>query len=210
MAWLYLTVPVIVGLAAGIFLAAYPNQETQTLTATRLAEGGSPILGDAGAPITILEWGDYQCTFCFKFHQSTLEALEGYIEDGRARLVFKDFPLNGPDSVLAAEASYCAHDQGRYWEYHDELYENWGGEKTGWITREALGGFASVIGLNLDEFDGCLDGQKHRKKVLALYEFGREIGINATPSFLVFNGEKIVKIVGNQPLQVFLRTLEEL
>lgn len=211
MARLYLlAVPIVVGLAAGVFLTSYQDREEQTLTASRLAEGGSPILGDAGAPITILEWGDYQCTFCFKFHQSTLEALEGHIEAGRARLVFKDFPLNGPDSVLAAEASHCAHDQGRYWEYHDELYENWGGERTGWITREALGGFASEVGLDTGQFNRCLDEKKYREKVLALYEFGREIGISGTPSFLIFNGEKIVKIVGNQPLQVFLKTLEEL
>ena len=60
----------------------------------------------------------------------------------KVNLVFKDFPLNGPDSVLAAEAAYCAEEQGKYWEYHDELYTNWAGEKTGWITRSSLNAFA--------------------------------------------------------------------
>jgi protein-disulfide isomerase len=209
----YLVIPVIIGILSGAFITFYPQeqQSEEVLTKSKLIQGGSPILGNPSAPITILEWGDYQCTFCYRFHDTTLNTLEiDYIQTGKVNLVFKDFPLNGPDSVLAAEASYCANDQGKYWEYHDELYKNWGGEKTGWITDWSLNAFGSTVGLDLEKFNQCLDEDKYKDKVESLYSFGQEIGIDATPSFLVFNDEKIIKIRGNQPLETFLRTIDEL
>ena len=208
-----LAIPVLIGIITGMFLAFYPETETEPslLTVTNLIEGGSPIMGNSNAPITILEWGDYQCTFCYKFHQNTLNTIqEDFINTGKVKLVFKDFPLNGQDSLLAAEASYCAEDQEKYWQYHDELYKNWGGERTGWITRESLENFANTVNLDLNEFNKCLDDHKYQNKVKIIHEFGKEIGIDATPSFLVFNGEKIIKIRGNQPLEVFLKTFDEL
>ena len=208
-----LVIPVFVGIIAGMFLAFYPETESESssLTVSNLIDGGSPILGNSNAPITILEWGDYQCTFCYKFHQNTLNTIqEDFINTGKVKLIFKDFPLNGPDSLLAAEAAYCAEDQEKYWQYHDELYKNWGGERTGWVTRESLDNFAKTVNLDLNEFNKCLDDHKYQNKVKTIHEFGKEIGIDATPSFLVFNGEKIIKIRGNQPLEVFLKTFEEL
>jgi protein-disulfide isomerase len=208
-----LAIPIIVGIVTGMFLAFYPesNNDSKLLTSSKLIENGSPILGDSNAPITILEWGDYQCTFCHKFHQNTLNAIiEDYIKTGKVKMIFKDFPLNGPDSILAAEAAYCADDQKKYWQYHDELYKNWGGERTGWVTRESLDRFATTVNLNLDEFNECLDSHKYQNRVNAHYEFGKEIGIDATPSFLVFNDQKIIKIRGNQPLEVFLKSFSEL
>jgi protein-disulfide isomerase len=176
----YLVIPVIIGILSGAFIAFYPQeqQSEEVLTKSKLIQGGSPILGNPSAPITILEWGDYQCTFCYRFHDTTLNTLEiDYIQTGKVNLVFKDFPLNGPDSVLAAEASYCANDQGKYWEYHDELYKNWGGEKTGWITDWSLNAFGSTVGLDLEKFNQCLDEDKYKDKVESLYSFGQEIGI---------------------------------
>ncbi len=207
----FLLIPIIVGISVGIFLGfSSQTQNNQQLTVSSLIDGGSPIIGDSNAQITILEWGDYQCTYCYKFHQNTLKVInEQYIKNGKVKLIFKDFPLNGPDSFLAAEATYCAEDQEKYWKFHNELYNNWGGERTGWITRDSLDRFATTINLNLDEFNACLDDQKYQKRVKTLYEFGKEIGIDATPSFLVFNDQKIIKIVGNQPLQVFLKTIDE-
>ena len=208
-----LAIPITIGIVTGVFLAFYPEseQESSLLTTTKLIDGGSPIMGNPNAPITILEWGDYQCTFCYKFHQNTLNKIEAdFIQTGKVKLVFKDFPLNGPDSLLAAEASFCAQDQEKYWQYHDQLYKNWGGERTGWVTRESLNNFASTINLNLEDFNKCLDEQKYQNKVKTMHGFGKEIGIDATPSFLVFNDEKIIKIRGNQPLEVFLKTFDEL
>ncbi|MEK6865397.1 MAG: thioredoxin domain-containing protein, partial [Thermoproteota archaeon] len=203
-------IPIIIGMLTGMFLAFYPHSEddSKLLTESKLIQNGSPIMGNPSAEITIVEWGDYQCTFCYKFHQSTLNTIkQDFIETGKVKLVFKDFPLNGPDSVLAAEAAYCAQDQGKYWQYHDELYKNWGGERTGWVTRDSLDKFATTVSLDLEKFDKCLDEHRYLERVNQMYEFGREIGIDATPSFLVFNNEKIIKITGNQPLEVFLKSL---
>ena len=207
------TIPIVIGMLTGMFLAFYPQSEddSKLLTESKLIQNGSPIMGEPSATITIVEWGDYQCTFCYKFHQSTMNTIkQDFIETGKVKLVFKDFPLNGPDSVLAAEAAYCAQDQGKYWQYHDELYKNWEGERTGWITRDSLDKFATTVNLDLEKFDKCLDEHKYLERVNQMYEFGREIGIDATPSFLVFSNEKIIKIIGNQPLEVFLKSLDEL
>ena len=209
----YLSIPIIIGIIVGGFVVGYGtnSNNSETLTSEKLIKNGSPIMGNIDAPITILEWGDYQCTYCYKFHQNTLNIInEEFIKTGKVKIIFKDFPLNGPDSKLAAEASYCAHDQQKYWEYHDELYKNWGGERTGWITREALTKFAQSTELNIEEFNKCLDVHKYQNKVDSIHNFGKEIGIDATPTFLVFNDEKIIKIRGNQPLEVFLKTFDEL
>lgn len=208
-----LAIPIVIGAILGALIAFYPESENneEILTKTKLIENGSPILGEPSAPITILEWGDYQCTFCYRFHDTTLNTLQrDFISSGKVNLVFKDFPLNGPDSVLAAEASYCAGDQDKYWQYHDELYKNWGGENTGWVTRWSLNAFGTTVDLDLEKFNQCIDDHKYQQKVNQSHEFGKEVGIDATPSFLIFNGEKIIKIRGNQPLDTFLKTIEEL
>ena len=208
----YLAIPILIGVLAGGVLSEYGvnSNDSKKLTFSKLVENGSPVMGNINAPITILEWGDYQCTFCYKFHQNTLDIInEDFIKTGKVKIIFKDFPLNGPDSKLAAEASYCAQDQEKYWQYHDELYKNWGGERTGWITRESLTKFAETVDLDIEKFNKCLDDHKYENKVDSLYAFGKEIGIDATPSFLVFNDEKIIKIRGNQPLEVFLKTFDE-
>lgn len=202
------------GIGTGALLAHTSQDDSEArdesgLTASELRSGGSPVKGSPDAPVTILEYGDYQCTFCYRFHQTTLGILqEKYIDTGRANLVFKDFALNGADSILAAEASHCAGDQGRYWQYHDELYENWGGERTGWVTRGALAEFAAAVGINAAEFEDCLDAKKHRQAVTDMYRNGQIIGVDATPSFFIFNDERVVKIRGNQPLEVFERTID--
>ncbi|MBI4131951.1 MAG: DsbA family protein [Nitrosarchaeum sp.] len=206
-------IPIVIGMLTGMFLAFYPQSEddSKLLTESKLIQNGSPIMGEPSATITIVEWGDYQCTFCYKFHQSTMNTIkQDFIETGKVKLVFKDFPLNGPDSILAAEAAYCAQDQGKYWQYHDELYKNWGGERTGWVNRDSLDKFATTVSLDLEKFDKCLDEHRYLERVNQMYEFGREIGIDATPSFLVFSNEKIIKIIGNQPLEVFLKSIDEL
>ena len=201
-----------IGVLVGGVLSGFviDSNNLEKLTSTKLIENGSPFMGNPNAPITILEWGDYQCTFCYKFHQNTLDIInEDFIKTGKVKIIFKDFPLNGLDSKLAAEASYCAQDQEKYWKYHDELYKNWEGERTGWITRESLTKFAEIVEIDVEKFNKCLDDHKYENKVDLLYEFGKEIGIDATPSFLVFNDQKMIKIRGNQPLEVFLKTFDE-
>jgi len=206
----YLMIPIILGIISVFFLYGIENDEI-LFSKKNLMENGSPLLGDPSAPITILEWGDYQCTFCYRFHQSSLNIiLEEYVDSGKINLVFKDFPLNGPDSILGAEATYCAGDQGKYWAFHNELYFNWAGERTGWINYDSLNQFAKSVNLELGEFTSCLDEHKYNQKVLELEKFGKEIGIDATPSFLIFNDKKIIKIIGNQPIDAFRQAIDDL
>jgi protein-disulfide isomerase len=209
----YVVIPIVIGIIVGIFATVYFDNQTKQddFSLQTLLAKASPIEGDPSAQITIVEFGDYQCTYCFKFHDSSLSTItQEYIDSGKANLVFRDFPLNGPASVLAAEASHCAKDQNKFWEYHDELYNNWAGENTGWVDRNSLNKFAGTVGLDLNLFNSCLDDKKYYQQVVDAYEFGQKIGINFTPSFLIINGEKIIKITGNQPIDVFRKTLDEI
>ncbi|MGI0003784.1 MAG: DsbA family protein [Candidatus Nitrosotenuis sp.] len=212
MAKYYLVIPVAIGIIVGIFAAVYfanPQNRQGDFTMSQILEISSPYEGNPSAQITIIEFGDYQCTFCYKFHASSLDTIKReYVDSGKANLVFVDFPLNGPDSVLAAEASHCAKDQDKFWEYHHEIYTNWEGERTGWVTKDSLNGFAKTVGLDLLQFSSCLDSSKYRQQVLDTYDLGQKMGINATPSFLIVSGEEIVKITGNQPIDVFRKTLD--
>ncbi|KAG2479002.1 MAG: Periplasmic thiol:disulfide interchange protein DsbA [Nitrosopumilales archaeon] len=90
------------------------------------------------------------------------------------------------------------------------MYANWAGERTGWITDDSLNQFAITADLDIEKFNSCLDDHKYRQRVLDLEQFGREIGIDATPSFLIFNDEKIIKITGNQPIDVFRKVIDDL
>lgn len=206
----FLAIPAI-AIIISIYYFSTPNdtKQEEKLTAQSLIQNGSPPAGNQNAPVIIVEWGDYQCTFCYKFHQSSKDILmQEYVNTGKINFVFRDFPLNGPDSVLAAQASYCADDQGKYWEYHDEIYKNWAGERTGWVTRRSLEQFANTVELDLEQFNICLDQKKYEQKVLENEKFGAKIGIKATPSFLIFNSEKIIKIEGNQPFSVFRQAID--
>lgn len=171
---------------------------------------GSVPLGDVDAPLTLLEWGDYQCTHCYRFHQNTLSMLkEQYVDAGTLRIIFYDFPLNGEGSVLAAQASHCAADQELYWEYHDVLYDNWAGEKTGWITPTSLYGFALDAGLDISRYNECMASERHLGYVQKSYTESQNIGIDVTPSFIITNGTYHVKIVGNQPHETFVNIIQD-
>lgn len=204
-----LAIPAIIAIIIVAYYSQNQSQENPKITTQTLVQNGSPPLGDPGAKITILEWGDYQCTYCHRFHEDSKDAImEEYVKTGKANFVFRDFPLNGPVSVLAAQATYCANDQGKYWEYHDETYNNWAGENTGWVTRDSLSQFAKTVNLDLNQFNKCMDDNKYRQKVLDNEKFGKNIGIDATPSFFVITNSKVVKIVGAQPLSVFRQVLD--
>lgn len=206
----YLLIPIVFGVIS-VFLLSETNNEKPLFSQKNLIENGSPIMGNPNAPITILEWGDYQCTFCYRFHESSLDIIiTEYVNTGKVKIVFKDFPLNGPDSILAAEASYCANEQGKYWPYHDELYSNWAGERTGWVNYDSLNKFAKSVDLELEQFSSCLNDHKYQQKILELERFGKDLGIDATPSFLIFNNEKIIKIRGNQPIDAFRQAIDDL
>ena len=209
----FLAIPIIVGIIIGLGLTTNLEKSSDDLSILNKENliQGSTMLGNPNAKITIVEFGDYQCTFCYKFHDETMKKInQEYIKTANVNFIYKDFPLNGEQSILASEASYCAQKQNKFWEYHDTLYNNWGGENTGWITENVLQGFARDVGLNLDEFSQCLENSEYRQKVLDNEQFAREIGINATPSFLIFNDSELYRIIGAQPFDKFEQAFEEL
>ena len=209
----FLAIPIIIGIVIGIGLTlnleSTPN-DSSILNKENLMQG-STILGNPDAKITIVEFGDYQCTFCYKFHDETMKMIDqAHIKTENVNFVYRDFPLNGPQSILASEASYCAQKQNKFWEYHNTLYDNWGGENTGWITKNVLIGFANDVKLDLDSFSQCLENSEFKQKVLDNEQFAREIGIDATPSFLIFNDSELYRVIGAQPFEKFEQALQEL
>ena len=209
----FLAIPIIIGIVIGLGLTLNLEQkpdDSSILNKENLIQG-STILGNPDAEITIVEFGDYQCTFCYKFHDETMKKIDqAYIKAENVNFVYRDFPLNGPQSILASEASYCAQKQNKFWEYHNTLYDNWGGENTGWITKNVLIGFANDVKLDLDNFSQCLENSEFKQKVLDNEQFAREIGIDATPSFLIFNDSELYRIIGAQPFDRFEQALQEL
>ena len=209
----FLMIPIIIGIVFGLLFASNLEQTSNNssiLNKENLLDG-STILGNTNAKITIVEFGDYQCTYCYKFHKDTIKKIkDNYVETGYVNFIYRDFPLNGEQSILASEASYCAQKQNKFWEYHDILYNNWGGENTGWITENNLLGFAIDAELNLGNFSQCLENSEFRQKVLDNEQFGKEIGISATPSFLIFDDNDVYRIIGAQSFEKFEQAFQKL
>ncbi len=172
--------------------------------------GGSPVLGDPGAPVTIVEFGDYQCFFCNRFFHDTEAALvENYVDTGKANIIFKDYTIIGSDSISAAHGAHCADEQGKFWEYHDILYDNWTGENNGWASHENLEGFAAGLGLDVEQWNGCMADGGHQNKIAASGEDARTLGLGGTPAFFVIGpDDQVTQITGAQPYARFAEILD--
>jgi protein-disulfide isomerase len=186
---------------------------TKKPTIASLYDNASPILGDLNAPLTMVEFGDYQCTFCKKFFSETEESIiTNYVETGKVKILFKDFTVvPGNDSVNAANAAHCANDQEMFWQYHSTLYNNWDGEGTGWASSEQLHQFASTLGLDMDEFSECMSKSKWKELVDSSKVDGRTLGVGATPTFFIIDqNNKVLKITGAQHYDVFQEVFDSL
>ena len=176
-------------------------------------ENGSPILGSESAPITIVEFGDYQCEACYAWFHTTRDTLiDNYVETGKAKLIFVDLPFLGRDSPMAAQASYCAEDQGQYWEYHEMLYTFQDGHPdSGWADRDRLNSFAFSLDMNIDEFNDCMDSSKYKNRVKANYDEAVKNGVQSTPTFIIISEDgKREQFSGSQPYSVFAATIESM
>jgi len=174
-------------------------------------ENGSPPLGSESSPITIVKFGDYQSEACYYwFHNTRSTLIDNYVETGKAKLVFMDLPFLGRHSPLAAEASYCAEDQGKYWEYHTMLYTFQDGPRdSGWADRDRLNSFAFSLDMNMDEFNDCMDSSKYQKRVKANHDEAVKNGVQGTPTFIIISQDGTTeKIAGPQPYSVFAATIE--
>jgi protein-disulfide isomerase len=157
-------------------------------------------LGPADAPITIVEFSDFECPFCRRWHAEVYKPLLAAYP-GKIRLVYRNLPLTSihPDALAAAEAAMCAGEQDVYWKYHDKLFSS-----------ESLGNsaylqYAQDLGLNMTTFKACLSDHKYQKAIEADSDFAINLGIRSTPTFFI-NG---LAIVGAQPLDVFKQVIDK-
>lgn len=166
------------------------NSNTTEPTVNITLPADAPILGDAAAPVTIVEYADFQCPFCKAFQDNVFPSLKTkYIDSGQVRFAFQDFAFLGPESLTAAAASKCAAEQQQFWPYHDLLYAKQGDENSGAFSDANLKTFASQLGLNRTDFDGCLSSNKYADAVNAELAAGEGYGVAATPTLFI-NGKK--------------------
>jgi len=172
----------------------------------------SPVEGNENAPITIIEFGDYQCINCdtwFLNEKPTI--VKEFLDTGKAKMYFLDFPFQGPDSYIASEATWCANEQGKFAEYHDSLYINQGGLEDGWASPNSLKQFASELGLDPEQFNSCLDSSKFSKQVMYNKQVGISNGVDRTPAFFIVGPNDFIKKVdGAQPAFVFQKIINDL
>ena len=161
-----------------LIIAAWPKPKPEPLPSTRM--GSDPALGVEGAPIVIIEYGDFGCTTCRVWHQDGIrdQIMQEYAN--QVLFVWRDFPVITAQSPKAAEAGQCAFDQGKFWEYHDYIYE-----KGSSIGISDLKAYAREVGLDGEQFDQCLDSGKNKAKVDESFQQGIKLGFIGAPVFIV-------------------------
>jgi len=166
------------------------------------------ILGDPKAPVTLIEYGDYQCTYCIRFFETTEPLIrDNYVKSGKVKMVFRGFQFLGPESTLAGQAADCAKEQGSFWAYHDAIYQaeaKDGQENNGNMTKDFFVGLAKNTGLDVGKFTSCYDGGKYADAVNKGTQDAAALGVNSTPTLFV-NGQ-IVK--GALPYNQFQPIIE--
>jgi protein-disulfide isomerase len=174
-------------------------------------------LGDKDANITLIEFADYRCPFCHKFHQETFDKLvTNFINTGKAKYLFKDFVVNDRDeykgSMQAAVASHCAAEEGKYWEYLKEIYKNFKPEPQHWVTLDSLVQFANNVQIeDIQKFKSCVESNKYQNQIQESGSLAKQLGITGTPSFVVMKNDKIqTTFPGAVPYEYFEKTLNAL
>ena len=204
-----------------LLLAAKPTaQATATPDAADLvpppprphSQEDANALGDPDAPVTIIEYSDFQCPFCGRFAMETEPLLiRDYVETGKVRLIYRTVgDWIGPESLLAAEAAYCAGDQGKFWAFHDVLFANQHGENQGAFSRKRIEAMAQMLGLDMDAFRSCLDEHKYQKQAMQDLKDSQAAGVQGTPSFIIIAPDGSQQFIeGAAPYDRFREAIEE-
>jgi protein-disulfide isomerase len=170
--------------------------------------GRDVVLGNPNAPVTFVEYADYQCTFCSRFFEQTEPLIiKNYVDTGKVKFIFRNFQFLGPESAAAAEAAECAKDQNKFWQYHDALYGAEladGHENNGNLNRSLFLKLAGDVGLEQKSFAACIDGNKYADQIKKDASDAQAAGVNSTPTFFI-NGEKIL---GAQPYENFAAVID--
>ncbi len=218
----------VIGLAAGFLLrplmplpgaaptTAASSGPTSPAEQTQEAVDGAALMaaliqqtrhfkGDANAPVTIIEFADFQCPYCGRFVHDTYTQIDAaYIAGGQVRLGYQHFAFLGDESFWAAEASECAADQEAFWEYHDYLFDRQAGENQGAFSKDHLKTFAADLGLDTAAFNACLENGTHTALVAGQTQAAQQLGVRSTPTF-VLNGQPIL---GAQPYEIFQQYIQ--
>lgn len=186
--------------------ATAPSQPNQAAPAkVEVDSGHLPILGSKNAKVTIVEFADFQCPFCERWFKDVETSLiKDYVNTGKVKFAFRHFAFLGDESTWAAQASECANEQGKFWEFHDYLFKNQGPERSGTFAKDKLKGFAQALSLDTAKFNSCLDSDKYAKNVTDDQAAGQKAGVNGTPTTFV-NGQAVV---GAQPYSAFKAILD--
>jgi len=173
-----LSIGIIFIVMIALVIAAWPEPEPEQLPATRM--GSDLALGVEGAPIVIIEYGDFGCSTCRVWHQAGIrdQILDDYGE--KVMFVWRDYPVITGQSPKAAEAGQCAFDQNKFWEYHDYIYEQGSS-----LSLDSLKAYARAIGLDSEQFDECLDSGRNKAKVDESFMQGIKLGFPGAPGFTV-------------------------
>ncbi|MFZ8829861.1 MAG: DsbA family protein [Candidatus Aenigmatarchaeota archaeon] len=181
------------------------NQQPSQPQRIEVSLDDDPVKGSPDAKVTIVVFSDFQCPFCQRFSLQTLPLIEEkYIKTGKVRFVYRDFPLSFHQyAQKAAEAAECANEQGKFWEYHDILFQ----KLSEWasVGESKFKEYAQQLGLDMQKFNQCLDSGKYANEVQKDYNDGLKYGVSGTPTFFI-NG---IKIVGAQPYSVFEQIIEQ-
>ena len=180
----------------------------------KISEDNDPVIGDIDAPITIIEFSDFQCPFCARFHVQTLPTImDEYINEGTVKIVFRDFPIQSihPNALPASVAAECANEQGKFKEMHDILFEKqneWNNQETNKAIM-LFNQYASEMQLEQGKFDSCLKNGKYIEEIKKDLDDGRAYGVSGTPGFFIGN-EQIgyVELKGAQPFESFKKVIE--
>ena len=180
----------------------------------KISADNDPVMGDPDAPITIIEFSDFQCPFCARFDSQTLPLIfEEYIDQGKVKLVFRDFPIQSihPNAVPASVAAECANDQGKFKDMHDILFDNqneWNRQETA-NALSLFSQYATEIQLEQETFDSCLTSGKHIEEIKKDLQDGQEYGVTGTPGFFIGNDEiGYVQLKGAQPFESFKKVID--
>jgi len=201
-------------------LTPIPTQQPTQPPGPQLIQGlldDDPVKGNPDATVTIVEFSDFQCPFCQRFHQTTLPLiLENYVDTGKVKFVYRDYPIVGlhPNGAIpTALAAECADEQGMFWQYHDKLFQtqkNWERLATADVVNE-LKTFAADLELDTNQFNDCLNSGKYMDEINNDLQDGTSYGVTGTPGFFIGNEERgYIKVSGAQPYSVFQKVLDQM
>lgn len=219
------TMLIIVGVVLLVFAGILVAQRRQSAQATPAVSANvvtpqprehpnanDNTMGDPNAPVTIIEYSDFQCPYCLRFYQQIEpDIITKEVAQGRVRFIYRSMgDFIGSESLNAAEAAYCAGEQNRFWDYHDMLFANWQGENVGSFTSERLTKFAEVLGLDVDAFRSCLQSHKYRARAMQDKQDGFAAGVRGTPSFVIIAPDGSQRLLeGALPYEEFRKAIED-